>query len=672
MPSQKYPASVRQFALNLNFYSPRAYEFVRHTFDYNLPHESTLRKWYAYSNLNVEPGITVASIDFLKAKVAAKRAEKSELVCAVCLDEMAIRQQTIFDQNLGLMIGHVSYGFEKEEERSIAKEAIVFIVSGLNEKFRIPVAYHFINSLIASKKANLLEKVLLQLIEIGVKVVSITFDGHPTNKSMCANLGANLNIYSPSFQPYIVLQEEKIFIFYDVCHTEKLVRAHLDKKGVLIDINDCKVKWCYIENLVKYSKKGFSATHKLNQTHLDWRKRPMNVRMAVETLSKSTADSIDFLRSNGYNEFLGATPTVDFIHVFNDLFDVFNTKFDPNKHQNVFKKALDSENKNDIFKLFDKSIDYIKALKFRCEGGGIQYICKSPAKTGFVGFVINMNSLKMMYMETVEKFKLLKFIPTYYINQDAVEIFFGKIRSLGGFNDNPNVEQFRAAYRKLLANDSIIVSRKGNCESHRTVCNPFTDILFISSRRDMTKGLSENEEEIAMLEEVEKLHEKLADLTAYASSELTDDLPNYTIAHIASIIEEKIKETDNCPDCLKVFDDCEKVADSLICSRSNKTPCMSTCTICKEADRFLKLELLRGDIKFTTIYYSILNNLDVDRMYNEHNFSSHPEHKHYLIRTVAEGYVKIKGVFLAKTANQELHNEKFRYKFRKLIHFYGQ
>lgn len=185
---------------------------------------------------------------------------------------------------------------------------------------------------------------------------------------------------------------------------------------------------------MKYSKKGFSSTHKLNQTHLDWRKRAMNVRMAVETLSNSTADSIDFLRSNGYSEFLGATPTVNFIRLFNDLFDIFHTKFD-RKHQNVFKKALDSESKNEIFELFDKSIDYIKALKFKCEGGEIQYICRSPSKTGFVGFVINMNSLKMMYVELIEQFKLLEFIPTYYINQDAVEMFFGKIRSLGGFND---------------------------------------------------------------------------------------------------------------------------------------------------------------------------------------------------------------------------------------------
>lgn len=43
---ENYPASVRQFAVNLHAHSSRAYEFVRATFDDNLPHHSTLRRWY--------------------------------------------------------------------------------------------------------------------------------------------------------------------------------------------------------------------------------------------------------------------------------------------------------------------------------------------------------------------------------------------------------------------------------------------------------------------------------------------------------------------------------------------------------------------------------------------------------------------------------------------------
>lgn len=623
--------------------------------------------------MNAEPGITTTSLEFLKVKVAEKREAGTELVCAICLDEMAIRQQTIFDQNLAQMIGYISYGYEKHEDRLIAKEAIVFMASGLNEKFRIPIAYHFINSLTADKKAELVEKVLVAMIEIGVKIASITFDGHATNKKMCTILGANLDIYSTSFQPYLVLNEkEKIFIFYDACHMEKLLRGQLDKKQVWINENGDEIKWIYITQLVKYSKeRGFSATHKLNQTHIDWRRRPMNVRLAVETLSKSTADSIDFLRSKGYDDFIGATPTVDIILLFDKLFDIFNTKLS-HSNENVFKNALCGTNKDSIFTFFTQAIDSIKALKFRCENGGDKYFCKSIAKTGFVGYIINMCSLMLMYTEFVEHLKILTFIPTYYINQDAVEMFFSKIRSLGGFNDNPNVVYFRAAYRKLLANDSILVSSKGNCQPCHIMPNPFSDILFISSRRDKTSEISENDEEIAVLEEVEKLYEKLADLNASASSHLTDDLQNYSIAHIASKIDERIKSTDNCIDCVAVLNDCEKIEHFSLNLNFKQKPCVSTYKICKETDQFLKLQLLKGDINFNTIYYSILNNLEVDQMYIESDFSGHPTHKLYLIRAVVDSYIKIKGVFLAKTANNELHSHKCRFKFSKLIHIYGE
>lgn len=671
---QKYPPSVRRFALNLNFHSPRAYEFLRRTFDDHLPNERTLRKWYALSNLNSPPGITNASMDFLRVKVIEQKHENNqsrnfELVCALCLDEMYIRKQAIFDQSQGQIIGYVSYGQNDEEERCIAKEALVFVLSGLTEKFRIPVAYHFVNSLNASQKADLLKEVLLQLMKVGVRVVSITFDCHATNKPMCELLGANLDIYSSSFKPYIILRgDEKIFLFFDVCHTEKLVRAQFDRKSPLVDIENNKIKWDYIQSLVKFKEQGLT-THKLNQTHINWTRRAMNVRIAVETLSKTTADCIDLLRSQGYKDFIGSRATVDFIRLFNDLFDIFNTKYD-RTNQNIFKRPI--RNKDLIFNFFDKSIEYIKALKFRNDSGRLQYICKSQAKSGFVGYIINMHCSKMMYMDLIESSKLLEFIPTYYINQDAVEMFFGKIRSHGGYNDNPNVIQFQAAYRKLLANDSITVSRKGNCESYQTVSNPFTDILFISSRRDKTTDQSEEAVENAVLEEVEQLYEKLADLNACASSELTDDLQFFSIAHIASIVEDKIRSTDNCPKCVKVFDDCEKIAGSVL-PRSQHNPCISTYKICREADQFLKLQVLRGEINFKTIYYSILSNLDIEHLYTKHDFIGHPEHRLYLIRTVVEGYIRIKGVFLARTATQELHGGgKMRYQFRKLIQFYGQ
>lgn len=668
---QKYPQHVREFCIKMHYLSPRAYELTRQTFNNNLPHERTIRKYYANSDLKSDPGITSKSLDFLKRKVSEQRQKNSELVCSVCLDEMSIRKQIIFDREH--MRGYVTFGCDDKDDPLVAREAIVFIVSGVNQHFRIPVAYHFVNSLDSIKKAELVKSVLIELAKVGVLVTSITFDGHATNKKMCKLLGANLDIYSNEFQPYFELDNKhKIYIFYDACHAEKLIRGHMDKKGVLYDDNGDSIKWKYIEEYVNFCQKtGLSLTSKLNQSHLQWRRKPMNVRIAVETLSAHTADSIDFLRLKNYTVFAGSAPTTRFIRFWNNLFDVFNTKGITND-QNVFKNAMNSSNKNEILIFFDEATKYIKKLKFKEEDGTVKFICRSIAKAAFVGYVFNMASLKLMYEEYVEEKKLLSFIPTYYLNQDAVEIFFGKVRSRNGSNDNPNVVHFQSAYDKLLGCDSILTSREGNCEDLNPNSDPFSDILFVSSRRDKSHNKTEQEVEHVVLSEFEMLHSKLAELEESAQSNLTDSIYRYVIAHIASIIETKIKSTDKCELCVHVFDECAKINETLPSSKIMSKPCISTLKICQQTDRYIKLQLLKGTFNYNTIIYSIINDIDMAGLYVESDFTAHKEHKAYLIKVIIGAYVYFKATYLARSATQSLHDKLYRHRLRKLVHFFGQ
>ena len=43
---KQYPKELQCFALTLQFYSNRAYNYVRETFALNLPHENVIRRWY--------------------------------------------------------------------------------------------------------------------------------------------------------------------------------------------------------------------------------------------------------------------------------------------------------------------------------------------------------------------------------------------------------------------------------------------------------------------------------------------------------------------------------------------------------------------------------------------------------------------------------------------------
>lgn len=128
---------------------------------------------------------------------------------------------------------------------------------------------------------------------------------------MCKRLGANLNVGSNSFQPYILnpSTDEKIFIFLDACHAEKLARNTLAGKEIIYEPNG-KIEWRYIQSLYNYSKNNELQTHKLTKKHVEWKSCKMNVRIACQTFSKSVADSIQFLLDQNYPDMAGAEVTI--------------------------------------------------------------------------------------------------------------------------------------------------------------------------------------------------------------------------------------------------------------------------------------------------------------------------------------------------------------------------
>ena len=126
---RKFPPELRAFAITLHFYSSSAYNYIRNTFKKCLPHPNTLRKWYC--------------------------SEQSELVCSLIMDEMSIRQHV--DWNGTRSLGHVNFGHHIENDSiPLAKESLVFLVVGVNCRWKIPVAYFLIESLIAEQKIELM------------------------------------------------------------------------------------------------------------------------------------------------------------------------------------------------------------------------------------------------------------------------------------------------------------------------------------------------------------------------------------------------------------------------------------------------------------------------------------------------------------------------------------
>lgn len=415
----------------MHYHSPRAYEFLRETFSNHLPHAGTIRAWYANSDLNTEPNvISVNCLNMIRRKSSEKAEKGEKLICGVLFDEVHLRKHIGWSNRERKLVGY-SIGHEDENEcddaatkSDVASQALVFIVAAVNDSFEIPIAYYFISSMNGERKKTLVEKIIEELMDCNVIVSHVTFDGFQANKKMCRLLGATLNVYSPFFKPYIRVRNQNIYIFFDICHMIKLIRNRLSAKEVLFDCNGKEIRWEYFVDLVRMNDRGFALTHKMNQSHIEWRSKKMKVNIAVQTLSGSTADSMELLMNHGVAEFHGAEFTIKFVRIVNSIFDVFNTKHDQN--ENPFKRALSRANATQIFELFEKAIPYIKGLKVLNAEHKTIRVCNSRINTGFNGFIINMVSLKLLFQEYVEERLLVKMLRTFCFQQDPVEIFFGK------------------------------------------------------------------------------------------------------------------------------------------------------------------------------------------------------------------------------------------------------
>lgn len=108
-----------------------------------------------------------------------------------------------------------------------------------------------------------------------------------------------------------------------------------------------------------------------------------------------------------------------------------------------------SDNIEDVKLFARKMTAYIKGLKIQDKPGVFTLVLQSQRKTGFLGFIVSLNSILQFYSQFVETDDL-KHLRIYKFSQDHLELFFGSIRAHGGHNNNPTVRQFRSSYRKLV------------------------------------------------------------------------------------------------------------------------------------------------------------------------------------------------------------------------------
>lgn len=277
---RQYPPELRKFALNLNFFSPKAYEFVRETFSKCLPSQRTISSWY--STIDCEPGFSTEAFRTLRDAVIAS---EDPLYLNLSCDEMCTREKVEWGINKRCW-GYVDMGDGGESDEE-ANQVLVFMAVCINRSWKIPLGYFPIKHISSAQKTNLLIHCFNNVIETKAHVMGITFDGPPVNFAVASHLGVDFSQIDEPTTCKIDGYEWDVMINIDVCHNIKNVRNSWESVTKIIDDNNDEIDWSYLVKLVDLQEcEQLRLSNKLTKAHIYFAKQKMKVKLAVQVISK--------------------------------------------------------------------------------------------------------------------------------------------------------------------------------------------------------------------------------------------------------------------------------------------------------------------------------------------------------------------------------------------------
>lgn len=101
--------------------------------------------------------------------------------------------------------------------------------------YELPIGCFSISGFGSNERSNLVLQALEKLHSVGIKVISLTFDGAATNLGMEKILGCSMKPNNLKSYFYHSCTNEQVCIFLDPCHMFKLIRNALGDLGTYMD-----------------------------------------------------------------------------------------------------------------------------------------------------------------------------------------------------------------------------------------------------------------------------------------------------------------------------------------------------------------------------------------------------------------------------------------------------
>ncbi|ODM87107.1 DNA transposase THAP9, partial [Orchesella cincta] len=434
-----YSDAQREFAFKVHFYSPKAYNFLRRSLNYCLPHPLQFSRWTR--PVDPTPGILKQSINYMKQC----NADGILMYYSLAFDEVAIRRH--FGMFKGKVTGFVDYGgiSVEDDPKKEARNALFCLATEINGSKSFPVAYILTNGLTANTMKKFISTCVNAVRETGGIVTNITFDGHRSNLRAAELLGARLNGRDPEFRPFFDTEDmAHVYVIPDASHMYKLLKEYVEKSRIELHRlqSDC----------------GFRAANKLTGRHIDFKQQIMKTKLALHVTSNSTATGIETARLLNIPQFQNSEATVKFLRLFDRVFDFLNSK----TTGKGFKSPISQRNSHIWRPFIERSKEYILGLKMHNEKGVLISAFDHKLGTFARGIYAAICSLEAIVEEYCTTDGALRYVPTFKNGQDNLELFFGKVRSRHGCNNNPSSIQLQHTVRSLLCYN-VGAPWNGNC-----------------------------------------------------------------------------------------------------------------------------------------------------------------------------------------------------------------
>lgn len=107
----------------------------------------------------------------------------------------------------------------------------------------------------------------------------------------------------------------------------KLVRNTCKDKKIMIDENSGIIDYTFIIKLCELQEtEDLHLGNKLQRQHIQFFKQKMKVKLAIQLLSRSIAESLTFCKNNfNLDNFKNCDATINFIMIMNDSFNILNS-----------------------------------------------------------------------------------------------------------------------------------------------------------------------------------------------------------------------------------------------------------------------------------------------------------------------------------------------------------